>query len=95
MPTYVMACFRLPRGLCRQITVKIATFWWGKGEQETYVHWASFQKLSEVKGRGGIGFGDLEAFNTALLAKQIWRFLTAPNLLVSKVMKAKYMKDPN
>nr|XP_027075819.1 uncharacterized protein LOC113699652 [Coffea arabica] len=27
MPTYVMACFSLPRGLCRQITAKIARFW--------------------------------------------------------------------
>ncbi|XP_027166343.1 uncharacterized protein LOC113766338 [Coffea eugenioides] len=95
MPTYVMACFRLPKGLCRDITRKIAKFWWGKGEREASIHWASWKKLSEVKGRGGIGFRDLEAFNTALLAKQIWRFLTAPNLLVSKVMKAKYMKDPN
>ncbi|XP_071924943.1 uncharacterized protein [Coffea arabica] len=93
MPTYVMACFRLPRGLCRQITGKIASFWWGKGEKGTCVHWASWKKLSEVKGRGGLGFRDLEAFNTALLAKQIWRFLMAPNLLVSKVMKAKYMSD--
>nr|XP_027060887.1 uncharacterized protein LOC113687483 [Coffea arabica] len=93
MPTYVMACFRLPRGLCRQITGKIARFWWRKGEKGSCVHWASWKKLSEVKGRGGLGFRDLEAFNTALLAKQIWRFLMAPNLLVSKVMKAKYMRD--
>ena len=95
MPTYVMACFRLPKGLCREITRKIARFWWGKGEKDACIHWASWKKISEVKGRGGIGFSDLEAFNTALLGKQIWRFLSAPNLLVSKVMKAKYMKDPN
>ncbi|XP_071939954.1 uncharacterized protein [Coffea arabica] len=84
MPTYVMTCFRLPKGLCREISGKIAKFWWGKGEREASIHWASWKKLSEVKGRGEIGFRDLEAFNTALLAKQIWRFLTAPNLLVSK-----------
>ncbi|XP_071939027.1 uncharacterized mitochondrial protein AtMg00310-like [Coffea arabica] len=95
MPTYVMACFRLPKGLCREITRKIAKFWWGKGEREASIHWASWKKLSEVKGRGGLGFRDLEAFNTSLLAKQIWRFLTALNLLVSKVMKVKYMKNPN
>ncbi|XP_027157225.1 uncharacterized protein LOC113758655 [Coffea eugenioides] len=95
MPTYVMACFRLPKGLCREISATIARFWWGKGDKGTCVHWASWKRLSEVKGKGGIGFRDLEAFNTALLAKQIWRFLTSPNLLVSKVMKAKYIKNPN
>lgn len=34
-------------------------------------------------------------FNTALLAKQIWRFISSPNLLVSRVVKAKYMRDKN
>ena len=40
-----------------------------------------------------MGFRDLEAVNLALLAKQIWRIITNPNLLVSKVLKAKYMKE--
>ena len=38
---------------------------------------------------GGLGFLDLEAFNTALLGKQVWRLITQPNLLVSKVLKDK------
>ena len=37
-----------------------------------------------------MGFKDLEAFNQALVGKQVWRILTKPNLLVSKVLKAKY-----
>ena len=49
----------------------------------------SFQKS---KG-GGLGFRDLEAFNLALLAKQIWRIITNRNMLVSKILKAKYMKE--
>lgn len=42
------------------------------------------------KNTGGLGSKDLEAFNKALLGKQVWRILTKPNLLVSKVLKAKY-----
>ncbi|XP_071909589.1 uncharacterized protein [Coffea arabica] len=93
IPNYTMSCFKLPRSLCKDIGSRIAKFWWENGEGENRMHWASWKKLTEVKGKGGIGFRDLEAFNTALLAKQIWRFITAPNLLVSRVMKAKYMKD--
>ena len=39
---------------------------------------------------GGLGFKDLGAFNTALLGKQVWRLLTQPNLLVSKVLTNRY-----
>lgn len=49
--------------------------------------------MSQVKGKGGIGIRDLEHFNSALLVKQIWHFITAPNLLVSRVVKARYMRD--
>ncbi|XP_071922616.1 uncharacterized mitochondrial protein AtMg00310-like [Coffea arabica] len=95
MPNYAMACFKLPKGLCKEICKCIANFWWGREEQDRKVHWLSWKRLSEVKGKGGLGFRDLEAFNEALLAKQLWRILTSPNLLMSKVIRAKYLKDPN
>lgn len=37
-----------------------------------------------------MGFRDLQCFNQALLAKQLWRLLTHPNSLVCKVLRAKY-----
>ncbi|XP_071932952.1 uncharacterized protein [Coffea arabica] len=93
MSTYIMSCFKLSKGLCKAVSAKIARFWWGGGEQENKVRWVRWSKLSEVKGKGGMGFRDLEAFNLALLAKQIWRIVINPNLLVSKVLKARYMKE--
>lgn len=46
--------------------------------------------MAQEKEEGGIGFRNVHDFNTALLAKQLWRLITQPNLLMSKVMKAKY-----
>ncbi|XP_071926080.1 uncharacterized protein [Coffea arabica] len=81
------------QGLCKASSAKIARFWWGGGESEKKVYRVRWSKLFEVKGKGEMGFRDLEASNMALLAKQIWRIVTNPNLLVSKVLKARYMKE--
>lgn len=44
---------------------------------------------------GGLNFRDLEVFNKALVAKQVWRCLQNPNLLASCVMQSKYFPDSN
>ncbi|XP_071917065.1 uncharacterized mitochondrial protein AtMg00310-like [Coffea arabica] len=93
MPNYAMACFKLPKGPCKDICKSIANFWWGGNQQEKKVHWISWKKLANVKGKGGLGFRDLEAFNETLLAKQLWRIISSLNLLMSKVMRAKYLTD--
>lgn len=37
-----------------------------------------------------MGFRDMECFNLALLAKQAWRVFLHPDLLLSRILKAKY-----
>ncbi|GJZ32468.1 nucleotide-binding alpha-beta plait domain-containing protein [Tanacetum coccineum] len=44
---------------------------------------------------GGLGFHDLEAFNTALLAKQWWRLLMNPGSFWGKVIKGLYFPRSN
>lgn len=40
-----------------------------------------------------MGFRDFECFNDDLLGKQCWRILKNPNLLVSRILQAKYFKN--
>ena len=46
--------------------------------------------MTDIKSEGGLGFRDLQDFNMALLGKQLWRIQTRPDLLMSRIMKAKY-----
>lgn len=55
--------------------------------------WMSWSKLGISKFRGGIGFQDLESFNSALLVKQVWRILTRPSCLATRILKEKYVKQ--
>ena len=42
-----------------------------------------------------MGFRDLHAFNTAMLAKQCWRLMEEPESLCARVLRAKYYPDGN
>ncbi|KAL0321711.1 UNVERIFIED_CONTAM: putative mitochondrial protein [Sesamum calycinum] len=84
-----MSCFLLPKTLLKEFQLMAVDLFWHDGERRK-VHWLAWDKLCSSKLDGGLGFLNLEAFNLALLAKQLWRLLTWPDCLVSKVLKAKY-----
>ncbi|KAK4398115.1 putative ribonuclease H protein [Sesamum angolense] len=89
IPSYAMSCFRLPKTLLKEFQSLAADFFWHDGDRRR-IHWIAWDKLCLSKLDGGLGFQNLEAFNLALLAKQLWRILSRPDCLVSKVLKAKY-----
>nr|XP_027086544.1 uncharacterized protein LOC113708281 [Coffea arabica] len=90
MPVYTMSCFKLPKTLCKEVTSIFAKYWWGEADGRDKMHWCSWGRMAMEKKEGGLDFKDLQKFNKALLAKQVWRLITKPNLLVSKVLRAKY-----
>lgn len=51
--------------------------------------------MGESKNRKGLGFRDLENVNVTLLAKQRWRLMMNPNLMVATIIKEKYFKQKN
>lgn len=85
LPVYSMSCFKLPRGLCQQLTSMIKAFWWGSKQGQRKPYWVSWDTLSMPKYMGGLGFRDFEIFNMALLARQAWRILENPGSIFHPV----------
>lgn len=85
-----MSCFKLPLSICSEVEKIIRHFWWGSSTSERGLAWKSWSVLCSPKSEGGLGFRDLNLFNDALLAKQLWRFHTHPHSLLARSLKAKY-----
>jgi hypothetical protein len=90
IPTYMMSCFLIPKGICSQIEKAICKFWWGGKEGQHKIHWKARKDLLKPKFSGGLGFRDMHLFNLALLAKQGWRLHINPTSPLSQCLKAKY-----
>ncbi|XP_010480729.1 PREDICTED: uncharacterized protein LOC104759515 [Camelina sativa] len=95
VPTFVMSCFRLPKTVTRKLTSAVSNFWWSASGDTRGLHWIAWDKLCVDKIDGGLGFRCLDDFNTALLAKQLWRLISAPDALFAKVFKGRYYRHSN
>ena len=88
-----MSCFKLPKGLIKEIEIMIRKFWWGYNGEARKVHWVKWERLCEAKEVGGMGFKEIEKFNQALLAKQVWRMINNPDSLCHKVFKTIFFSN--
>lgn len=87
IPMYTFMCFKAPQSLCSCLNSAISNFWWGRSDTGNKIHWGAWQKLTDQKGMGDMGFKDFESFNVVLLAKQLWRLIKEPNSLWARIKK--------
>ena len=52
-----------------------------------------WERLCEAKEVEGLGFKEIEKFNEALLAKQVWRMINNPNSLCHRVFKVWFFPE--
>jgi hypothetical protein len=90
IPVYVMSVFKLPLGLCDELTKMICRYWWGAQNGKRKTHWVPWDIMLRPKDYGGMGFRDMRLFNQALLARQAWRLIQFPDTLCAQILKAKY-----
>jgi hypothetical protein len=89
IPTYTMSVFRIPKALTKDISAMMGKFWWSFKENSNKISWMAWRRMGRSKDLGGLGYRDIDCFNTALLAKQCWRLLKRPESLAAQVMREK------
>jgi hypothetical protein len=88
-----MSVLKIPKQICKGITMAMSNFWWGDGADRKRMHWLAWWKMCIPKQQGGMGFREIKCFNIALLAKQVWRILEEPKSLFARVLRAKYFPN--
>ncbi|XP_013650763.1 uncharacterized protein LOC106355336 [Brassica napus] len=89
-PSFAMSCFQLPVSLCSRIQSALTRFWWDASPDKKKMCWVAWDKITAPKALGDLGVRDIQAFNTTLLAKQVWRIVSKPECLLSRVLRGKY-----
>lgn len=95
MPSHAMTCFKLSVSLCKRIQSAVTRFWWDDNTGKKKMVWVSWDKLTQPKSNGGVGFHDFQCYNDAFLAKISWRLIHKPHSLLGRILLGKYCQDAN
>ncbi|XP_074374152.1 uncharacterized protein LOC141714536 [Apium graveolens] len=70
LPNYTMNVFLIPVNICNELEKDMCKYWWrSNSSNQKSIHWMSWERMSERKGVGGMGFRNIRDLNIALLGK--------------------------
>lgn len=89
LPTYYMACFRLPKGTINQIDkIRRHFLWHGVTQNQSKLNLVNWNLVCTPKKLGGLGVKDLHVFNQAMLIKWCWQWATNDPKLWKSIFQA-------
>ena len=88
---YAMSAFKVPHKICEELDAKVRKFWWKPRENKSrFLALKAWDHICQPKQCAGLGFGRFKDLNTALLSKIGWQFVSCPDKLYVKLLRAKY-----
>lgn len=89
-----MPCYLLPHDI-NKLSTAVVLFWCSTRNNNKGLQRVAWDKICVPMDEGVLGFHNFRDFNLALLAKQVWRLLTAPQSLLAWVLKGRYFRHTN
>ncbi|XP_021743210.1 uncharacterized protein LOC110709306 [Chenopodium quinoa] len=87
---HILSVFKIPDSICSRMDNLLARFWWKSSSSNRGLALRSSSLFHLPKSLGGLGIRSISPFNSSLLAKQSLRIIQCPQLLVSRLLSAKY-----
>jgi len=88
LPIYYLSLFRMPKKVAQEIIRLQRKFLWGGNKEGRPMALVKWELVQLSKEKGGLGVGDIEVKNAALLLKWWWKFATAEDQMWKRVINA-------
>ena len=90
---HILSCVKLPIYICEQIDSRCLDFFWGFNGSSKRMHLSNRDQLFLPENQGGLGIRPMELVNKSLLAKQVWRIISADQTSILAVTMGKKYID--
>ncbi|CAK8535431.1 unnamed protein product [Lathyrus sativus] len=89
-PLHYFAFFKVPKSVVQKIVAIQRNFLWSRSKEKKGITWVSWSNVYKSKEDGGLGIRDVGRFNTALMAKWIWRLLPEKDAIWVGILDGRY-----